>query len=395
MSQLIQQQGCIINLLTTLVNQTKDTTSPPASTSVTAAALSSSSLLYESPAHSTAYPALHTSASLQHSSPQYVTPGCNTVFAVPSHSVRYSSVAKHPTTSVRSSVTAHPTALFRPLASPSVVHPSRHLGSFHQNEVITISDEQMDSDYSTWCESEGASNTQHTSALWTVNDSWRNSRGESGWSTEACYSGSEDTYRNKSSRSRAFFSPTGSVSLPDELEPLSSSCSESEEPFIDSSSPVFSPYPQTLESSSAATRKYRSNLRDTVPPPRAKYPRPDLPESEDHDSSWAPPPGSPMVAAADEILRNNPGKTVAALRSLTTALARDAVFGKEKMARCSLSGRRGTATFSQAKLNYIKGLVRSRIPDKSDVEFEYIWSLCRSSLSKSCQAIRSNVRKKL
>ena len=91
-------------------------------------------------------------------------------------------------------------------------------------------------------------------------------------------------------------------------------------------------------------------------------------------------------------MNNIPGKSVASLRILAVALARDAVFGRQTMSRCSLSGRKGTASLAQHKMDYIKTLLRLRAPGKSDTEFEYIWSICRNSISKSCQG---SVKRKL
>ena len=78
---------------------------------------------------------------------------------------------------------------------------------------------------------------------------------------------------------------------------------------------------------------------------------------------------------------------------LTTALARQAIFGKEALSKKSLSGRKNTEVLEKKKLDYIKGIVRSRVPEKSRIEFEHIWTLCRASLSKCCQTLR-NARKK-
>ena len=100
----------------------------------------------------------------------------------------------------------------------------------------------------------------------------------------------------------------------------------------------------------------------------------------------------PKLQPVEYVLKNFPGKEVAILRNLTTALARDAIFGRAELAK--LSGRKNTVPLPSEKLDYIKTLVRSRVPEKSAVEFEWIWSLCRASLSKSCQGVRTNARKR-
>ena len=85
---------------------------------------------------------------------------------------------------------------------------------------------------------------------------------------------------------------------------------------------------------------------------------------------------------------------VASLRNLATSLARDAIFGKEKMVKNSLSGRRNTGILNKEKLNYIKTLVKSRVPAMTAAEFEHVWIMCRGSLSKLYQTLRSISRLK-
>ena len=95
--------------------------------------------------------------------------------------------------------------------------------------------------------------------------------------------------------------------------------------------------------------------------------------ADDHrivtENTITPPPFQtpPKLQPGDE--KQYPGTD---LRTLTTALAKDAIFGQEDLLKCSLSGRNNTE-----KLNYIKVLVESRVPSKSQVEFEHIWTLCR------------------
>lgn len=110
-----------------------------------------------------------------------------------------------------------------------------------------------------------------------------------------------------------------------------------------------------------------------------------------------PPPFDtpPKLCSVEQVMKNFPGKDIATLRSLTVALARDAIFGRDVLAKCSLSGRKGTGVLCNEKVHYIKQLVHSRVPNKSIVDFENIWSMCRLSLSKSCQTIRNHTRKKI
>ena len=68
-------------------------------------------------------------------------------------------------------------------------------------------------------------------------------------------------------------------------------------------------------------------------------------------------------------MNDNPGSDVASLRNLTISLAKNAIFSREQLCKCSLSGRKNTAALNPQKLDYIMTLVRSRICNKPDVEF--------------------------
>jgi hypothetical protein len=59
-------------------------------------------------------------------------------------------------------------------------------------------------------------------------------------------------------------------------------------------------------------------------------------------------------------MRDYTGTDKISLRNLTTALARDAIFGRHELAAASLSGRKQTQVLNKDKLDYIKLLVRSR-----------------------------------
>lgn len=110
-----------------------------------------------------------------------------------------------------------------------------------------------------------------------------------------------------------------------------------------------------------------------------------------HFTEIPPPPFStpPKLKPIERVMRDNPGKDVTTLRNLTTALAREAIFGRDDLAQKSLSGRKNTGILDEEKLSYIKTLVRSRVPEMSKTEFEATWKMCRASLSKSCQTLRA------
>ena len=60
-------------------------------------------------------------------------------------------------------------------------------------------------------------------------------------------------------------------------------------------------------------------------------------------------------------MRNNGGTDLVSLRKLTTALAREAIFGREELSKKSLTGRKETEQLDKEKLDYIKTLVHSRV----------------------------------
>ncbi|SMN12492.1 hypothetical protein SPBRAN_1147 [uncultured Candidatus Thioglobus sp.] len=113
--------------------------------------------------------------------------------------------------------------------------------------------------------------------------------------------------------------------------------------------------------------------------------------------SIPPPPFSmpPKLRTIEEVMANYTGSDAASLRKLTTALARESIFGRDELAKKSLTGRKDTEQLDRQKVNYIKTLVQSRVPNKSDVDFEVIWKWCRGSLSKCCQTLRNTEKKKV
>lgn len=122
-----------------------------------------------------------------------------------------------------------------------------------------------------------------------------------------------------------------------------------------------------------------------------------LPRAQASSESIPQPPFStpPKLRTVEQVMKNNTGTDVASLRKLTTALAREAIFGREELAKKSLTGRNNTEQLEKEKLNYIKTLVHSRVPNKSNVDFEDTWKWCRGSLSKSCQTLRNSKKRSL
>ena len=96
---------------------------------------------------------------------------------------------------------------------------------------------------------------------------------------------------------------------------------------------------------------------------------------------------SPKLRPIKEVLGDHPGSSVANIRNLALSLAREAIFGKEEMIKCSLSGRKNTTTVDEKKLDYIKTVVRSRVRNMTQNQFNCIWGLCKvpfQSHAKCC-----------
>ena len=99
------------------------------------------------------------------------------------------------------------------------------------------------------------------------------------------------------------------------------------------------------------------------------------------------------IDCVERVMMDNPGCNVGSLRRLTMALTREAIFGKEALWKSSLSGKNQTGCLEKNKLDYIKAVVKSRVPNMPEVQFEGIWSKCRGSLSKSCQTLRISAKR--
>ena len=103
----------------------------------------------------------------------------------------------------------------------------------------------------------------------------------------------------------------------------------------------------------------------------------------------------PKLLPVERVMMDYPGTDEMSLRRLTTALAREAIFGRDALCRSSLSGKNNTGSLEKHKLDYIKAVVKSRVPNMPEITFEGIWSKCRASLSKSCQTLRTTAKKKI
>jgi len=81
---------------------------------------------------------------------------------------------------------------------------------------------------------------------------------------------------------------------------------------------------------------------------------------------------------------------------MSCALAHQSIFGKDTLFRGNLrgGGKNNTASLDKEKLEYIKAVVRTRIPNMSSVAYKAVWDNCKESISKCCQTMRDSAKKK-
>ena len=91
-----------------------------------------------------------------------------------------------------------------------------------------------------------------------------------------------------------------------------------------------------------------------------------------------------------------PGEDTSTLRRMAIAIARDSIFGQEALRSGSLrgGGKSNTGSLDKKKMEYIKTVIRTRVPNLSSLEFEGVWDKYRSSISKSCQTLRDSAKHK-
>ncbi len=82
--------------------------------------------------------------------------------------------------------------------------------------------------------------------------------------------------------------------------------------------------------------------------------------------------------------------------SLASKLAREAFFGEDVMARCTVNGFRELPALPLAELNALKQTLFTQFPEfwGSPIEFESLWSVCVDAINQACKSTRY-ARKKL
>ena len=103
----------------------------------------------------------------------------------------------------------------------------------------------------------------------------------------------------------------------------------------------------------------------STPVSRSSTPGPVVQPTELETTSQQPilqPPFNtpPKLIPVERVMMDYPGCDEASLRRLTTALAREAIFGKEALRKSSLSGKNQTGCLEKHKLDYIKATTHGK-----------------------------------
>lgn len=196
--------------------------------------------------------------------------------------------------------------------------------------------------------------------------------------------------------------PQRSTDLPQPLYDPSNYSSISSRPEMSTSAVTMQP----LQSMPAATMQ---SMPAVTMQSTGIYPSPinpaSLPQQAQLFSPTQPPPPPfstpPKLRAVDEVMRDHPGTDVHSLRRLATGIAREAIFGKKELQQSSLSGKNRTGSLDKTKLDYIKNVVKSRVPSMSLVEFEFVYGKCAEhqfpspvklyglGLKESCEGLKN------
>lgn len=77
---------------------------------------------------------------------------------------------------------------------------------------------------------------------------------------------------------------------------------------------------------------------------------------------------------------------------MTQQLAREAIFGKEVMARCAPQGTRSEPALPRAELYRLKKIIFQLFPTyhMCPASFESLWKMCLTSIEQACKRARKN-----
>ena len=148
---------------------------------------------------------------------------------------------------------------------------------------------------------------------------------------------------------------------------------------------------EAISNSGAAAAHTTPSPLQHHPSPLQHHPSP-LQHHPSPESQTAPQQLRPMMdVVRDPKWKKLSGRKGAA--SLTCQLALESAFGREVMARSTVTGRSGKPALDSAKLREIKAAVKSiYYPLEDGEEFEAVWLQCRNALKHKCKKLRKNYR---
>ncbi len=76
---------------------------------------------------------------------------------------------------------------------------------------------------------------------------------------------------------------------------------------------------------------------------------------------------------------------------LAVALAKHTYFGRNVLSQSTITGRGGRSALDAAKLNQLKGNIRSIFPQLPENEFDKVWEKCKESIANGCKRLRQEV----
>ena len=180
-------------------------------------------------------------------------------------------------------------------------------------------------------------------------------------------------------------------------------------PFLPPSSPTISPFhpsnpasssvapqnPTTLYSPSSVVPQSSPGLYPSQGPPQCVQIKPNQTGKTQYFPSACI--NTTLLFKPDTTLRKYPslrGRSKAG--ALAVKLAREAFFGEEVLAQCTVSGLRQLPALPLAELNQLKQTMFAQFPEfwSNPIEFESVWAACSDAINQACKHVRSNLQKK-
>ena len=180
-------------------------------------------------------------------------------------------------------------------------------------------------------------------------------------------------------------------------------------PFLPPSSPTVSPFhpshpasssvapqnPTALYSPSSVVPQSSPGLYPSQGPPQCVQIKPNQTGKIQYFPSACI--NTALLFKPDTTLRKYPSLRVKSKAgALAVKLAREAFFGEDVLAQCTVSGLRQLPALPLAELNQLKQTMFAQFPEfwSNPIEFESVWAACSDAVNQACKHARSNLQKK-